>query len=135
MNLTIDLLALGVDSKTFIEIDTCRITRIIETGVTDLYEIRMGHSKLVFVLGKSPRATFRVLHESDTKGVLEIFGHCTSFSIECSYNDVYKFELFMRVAVQLESEALLYGIIQELVQELDHSPQNLLENRIDPKAA
>lgn len=135
MNLTIDLLALGGECKTFIEIGASRITRIMETGVTDLYEVRMGHAKLVFVLGKSPRATFRVIHEADTRGVLEIVGHCTSFAIECLRSDVFKFELFMRVAVELVSETLLYEIIQEFSYELDHTPQKIIENKRDPKAA
>ena len=134
MNLTIDLLSLGVDNKTFIEVGTCRITRIMDTGVTDLYEVRMGQAKLVFILGKSPRAKFRVLHEADEKGVLEVVGHCTTFSIDCSWSDVYKFEVYMGVEVQLVSETQVYAIIQELIKEVEHSPQ-LIENRVDPKAA
>lgn len=121
MNLTIDLLSLGGDNRNFIEIGNCRITKIMETGVTDLYEVRIGPAKLVFVLGKSPRATFRVLSEADAAGVLEVFGHCTSFSIECSYSDVYKFELFMRLDVQLACEVMLYNLIKELVEELEPS--------------
>ncbi|NBA95272.1 hypothetical protein [Pseudomonas sp. R5(2019)] len=121
MNLTIDLLSLGGDDRNFIEVGNSRITKIMETGVTDLYEVRMGPAKLVFVLGKSPRATFRVLSESDVLGVLEVFGHCTSFSIECSHSDVYKFELFMRLDVQLACEVTLYNLIQEFAEELKPS--------------
>lgn len=125
MNLTLDLLSFGVDERTFIQVGPCRITKLYETGLTDLYEVRMDHAKLVFVLGKTPKAAFRVIKESDTSGVLEVYGHCTSFCIECSYEDIYKFEVFMRIDVQFVCEVNLLGLIEQIKEIVETKQLNV----------
>lgn len=125
MNLTLDLLSFGVDERTYIQVGPCRITKLYETGVTDLYEVRMDHAKLVFILGKTPKAAFRVIKESDSSGVLEVYGHCSSFCIECSYEDIYKFEVFMQVDVQFVCEVDLLNLIEQIKEIVETEQMNL----------
>lgn len=125
MNLTLDLLSFGVDERTYIQVGPCRITKLYETGVTDLYEVRMDHAKLVFILGKTPKAAFRVIKESDSSGVLEVYGHCSSFCIECSYEDIYKFEVFMQVDVQFVCEVDLLNLIEQIKEIVETKQMNV----------
>jgi hypothetical protein len=119
MALTLALMDLGQEKSNYIEIGATRITKSVQTAMTDVYEFRAGQAKIDFVLGKSPKARFRVLQAADREGVLEVEALYTRFSIECTYDDVYKFEIFMGLDVELVSEYKLLTALQELLNTLE----------------
>lgn len=134
MALTLEMMDIGLDETNYIEIGTSRITKTVHTAFTDIYEFKAGPAKIEFVLGKSPKARFRVLRADDQVGVLEVQALYTRFSVECSHDDVYKFELFMGLEVELVSETTLLEALQELLANVQGNP-NVLSSDSSVKAA